>query len=139
MNKKTCQKCGCTDISQGWYTRDQGICFVCNTCGFVGAAEEFKEQSLFDRITTYPERLTETYMFNHDGKVFKSLLLPNPVFNSRLANITGNIPCVCFIASGVYLIKSGYFGTGLFLLIMAACTVIKYQKTSNKESGKKDD
>lgn len=50
-----------------------------------------------------------------------------------LANITGNIPCVCFIVSGVYLIKSGYFGTGLFLLIMAACSVMIYKKGSNKE------
>ena len=51
-----------------------------------------------------------------------------------LANITGNIPCVCFLASGVYLIKSGYFGTGLFLLITAACTAMSYKKSSNKES-----
>ena len=50
-----------------------------------------------------------------------------------LANITGNIPCVCFIAGGIYLIKSGYFGTGLFLLIMAACTATRYKKSSNKE------
>jgi hypothetical protein len=56
-----------------------------------------------------------------------------------LANITGNIPCVCFIASGVYLIKSGYFGTGLFLLIVAASTVISYKKGSNKESEGRDE
>ncbi len=56
-----------------------------------------------------------------------------------LANITGNIPCVCFLASGVYLIKSGYFGTGLFLLIMAACSVMAYKKGSNKEREEKDE
>ena len=50
-----------------------------------------------------------------------------------LANITGNIPCVCFVIGGVYLIKSGYFGTGLFLLIMSTCSVIVYKKDSNKE------
>lgn len=42
-----------------------------------------KEQTLFDRITQSEERLAETYIFNHDGKVFKSLLLPNMVFKSR--------------------------------------------------------
>ena len=50
-----------------------------------------------------------------------------------LANITGNIPCVCFVLAGVYLIKSGYFGPGLFLLIMAACAVTRYKKGSNKQ------
>lgn len=55
-----------------------------------------------------------------------------------LANITGNIPCVCFLASGVYLIKIGYFGTGLFLLIMAAATAMSYKNRSNKESEKNE-
>ena len=56
-----------------------------------------------------------------------------------LANITGNIPCVCFVIAGVYLIKSGYFGTGLFLLIMSACAGQVYKKGSNKEREKKDE
>lgn len=56
-----------------------------------------------------------------------------------LANITGNIPCVCFIIGGVYLIRHGYFGTGLFLLIMASITVMRYQKTSTNKSEVKDE
>lgn len=42
-----------------------------------------KKQTLFKRITQSEEALADTYMFNHDGKVFKSLLLPNMVFSSR--------------------------------------------------------
>lgn len=45
--------------------------------------EPRKKPTLFNRITQSEERLAETYMFNHDGKVFKSLLLPHMVFNSR--------------------------------------------------------
>ena len=56
-----------------------------------------------------------------------------------LANLTGNIPCVCFLVGGIYLIKSGYFGTGLFLLIMAACAGTRYKKGSNKERKEKDE
>lgn len=56
-----------------------------------------------------------------------------------LANITGNIPCVCFVISGVYLIKNRYFGTGLFLLIMAACTVTAYKKGSDKQRKRGED
>ena len=40
-------------------------------------------QTVFDKITQSEEKLAETYMFNHDGKEFKSLLLPHKVFNSR--------------------------------------------------------
>lgn len=45
--------------------------------------EQKAPQTVFHRITTSPEVLAETYMFNYDGKEFKSLLLPNLVFSSR--------------------------------------------------------
>jgi len=50
-----------------------------------------KRPTLFDRITQSPERLAETYMFNYDGKVFKSLLLPNMVFSSREEAIAATV------------------------------------------------
>jgi hypothetical protein len=59
--------------------------------------------------------------------------------NVALANITGNIPCVCFIAGGIFLIERGFFGTGLFLLIMSAITVMHYKQTSGKSGDEKDE
>lgn len=59
------------------------------------------------------------------------------MYKLALANITGNIPCVCFIAGGIYLIERGFFGTGLFLLIMSAITVMHYKQTSG-QSGEND-
>lgn len=63
MSKKLCPQCSCTDISQDWYAHDQGICFVCNTCGFVGDVEEFRDQTFFDRITQSPEVLAPKFIY----------------------------------------------------------------------------
>lgn len=63
MSKKVCPQCSCTDVSQDWYAHDQGVCFVCNTCGFVGDTEEFKEQTVFHSITQSPEALAETLVY----------------------------------------------------------------------------
>lgn len=52
--------------------------------------------------------------------------------NLALANITGNIPFVCFIVGGIYLIDHGFFCTGLFLLIMSFFTRVHYRKTDGK-------
>lgn len=59
--------------------------------------------------------------------------------NVALANITGNIPCVCFILGGIYLIKLGFFKTGLFLLIMSAITATCYQQKRKKGNEEKDE
>jgi hypothetical protein len=48
-----------------------------------GNEDKFSQPTLFKLITQSEERLAETYMFNHNGKEFKSLLLPNMVFSSR--------------------------------------------------------
>lgn len=50
-----------------------------------------------------------------------------------LANITGNIPFVCFIVGGIYLIEHGFLGTGLFLLIMSSFSRVCYRKSNSKE------
>ena len=50
-----------------------------------------RKPSLFAIITQSPEVLAETYMFNYDGKVFKSLLLPNMVFSSREEAYTATV------------------------------------------------
>ena len=63
MSKKVCTQCSCTDVSQDWYAHDQGICFVCNTCGFVGDPEEFKAQTVFHSITQSEETLAEKLMY----------------------------------------------------------------------------
>jgi hypothetical protein len=63
MSNKVCPQCSCTDIAQDWYTHDQGICFVCNICGFVGDAAEFRDQTLFLRITTSPEVLADKLVY----------------------------------------------------------------------------
>ena len=55
----------------------------CPACEYFGLVENCPEQTVFDRITQSEETLAETYMFNYDRKVFKSLLLPHMVFNSR--------------------------------------------------------
>jgi hypothetical protein len=36
---------------------------VCNTCGFVGDAGEFKEQTVFHSITQSPEALAEKFVY----------------------------------------------------------------------------
>lgn len=61
------------------------------------------------------------------------------MYKLALTNLTGNIPCVCFIAGGVYLIDRGHFGTGLFLLIMASITVVRYRQVSSNNQGAKDE
>ena len=50
-----------------------------------------------------------------------------------LANISGNLPCLGFLFSGVYLIEKGFFKTGIFLLIVAASTVVSYKSSQGKE------
>lgn len=65
MSKKVCPQCSCTDVSQDWYSHDQGVCFVCNNCGFVGDTEEFKEQTVFHSITQSEETLAEKLIHNH--------------------------------------------------------------------------
>lgn len=55
-----------------------------------------------------------------------------------LANITGNIPFVCFVVGGIYLIDHGFFGTGLFLLIMSFFTRVCYRKSNSKEDDKRE-
>jgi hypothetical protein len=56
-----------------------------------GNEDKFSQPTLFKLITQSEERLAETYMFNYDGKVFKSLLLPNMVFNSREEAIAATV------------------------------------------------
>ena len=91
MSNLICKDCKSTDVTA--YT--PGIFgesrHKCKSCGKIGVTANFVESSLFNRITQSPEALAETYMFNHDGKVFKSLLLPNMVFNSREEAYTATV------------------------------------------------
>lgn len=49
-----------------------------------------------------------------------------------LANITGNLPCLGFLIAGTYLVKNGFIKTGIFLLIVAATSIISYKSSSSK-------
>lgn len=89
MSNKRCNVCANPMEVWGYSRMDEHTIFKCPKCGNEKVVKDADiplpkhKQSVFDRITESPEVLAETYMFNHDGKVFKSLLLPNMVFNSR--------------------------------------------------------
>lgn len=70
MSKK-CPECGGTNTVKDWYAYDQGICYVCADCCYVGDPEEFKEQIVFDRITESLETLAEVFMDLYDGNKCK--------------------------------------------------------------------
>lgn len=59
---KQCPECGGTNTSKDWYVHDQGICYVCADCGYVGEPEEFKEQTIFDKITASEEALAPCFI-----------------------------------------------------------------------------
>lgn len=82
MSKRICGRCRSTDIKEN-SLRGEVIWCNCNRCKYFAKVTDFPVQSVFDSITQSEERLADTYMFNHDGKVFKSLLLPHMVFSSR--------------------------------------------------------
>lgn len=82
MIKLVCKNCKSNSVEYEDYCGGTSY-YRCKTCGQRGNKDKFTQKTLFDRFTASPEVLAETYMFNYDGKVFKSLLLPNMVFNSR--------------------------------------------------------
>lgn len=62
MGKK-CPKCRSTNTSKDRYAHDQGICYVCADCCYVGDPEEFREQTVFDHITESVEALAEKFVY----------------------------------------------------------------------------
>ena len=81
MSKSSCPWCNHSNVTA------EGRNHYCNYCGH----EWQYKPTVFDRITASPEALAETYMFNYDGKEFKSLLLPNMDFNSREAAFNATV------------------------------------------------
>ena len=60
---KRCPKCDSTNTSKDWYAHDQGVCYVCADCCYVGDPEEFREQTVFEHITANEEALAEKLVF----------------------------------------------------------------------------
>ena len=63
MSKIKCPQCGDRDVSITLYTPPDRDVASCRKCGHTSLAEDFPEQSLFDRITASPEVLSPYLVF----------------------------------------------------------------------------
>ena len=67
MSKINCPQCEGRDVSITLYTPPDRDVASCCKCGYTSLAEDFPEQSLFDRITQSPEVLAEYLVYESPG------------------------------------------------------------------------
>ena len=76
MSKIKCPQCGDRDVSITLYTPPDKDVASCRKCGYTSLAEDFPEQSLFDRITETPEVLAEKFVYREFPGQWRSTIVP---------------------------------------------------------------